>query len=182
MRIGVIYRAIGVCGLTLTLAFVMARAGAALANDLVGRASVIDGDTLEIHGQRIRLWGIDAPEHDQVCRGEDSLPYRCGVKAANDLNDFIAQRPVMCLPRDTDRYGRTVAICLVAGIDLSEWLVGHGLALDWSRYSHGYYASSQHEAHVADRGMWSGSFIEPWLFRNCVRRGSKPADCSDELR
>ena len=36
----------------------------AFANDLAGRASVIDGDTLEIHGTRIRLWGIDAPESD----------------------------------------------------------------------------------------------------------------------
>jgi endonuclease YncB( thermonuclease family) len=38
--------------------------GLALAADLTGQASVIDGDTLEIHGARIRLWGIDAPETD----------------------------------------------------------------------------------------------------------------------
>jgi endonuclease YncB( thermonuclease family) len=43
-----------------------------LADDLAGQASVIDGDTLEIHGTRIRLWGIDAPETDQLCRNEDS--------------------------------------------------------------------------------------------------------------
>jgi hypothetical protein len=51
----------------------------ALADDLVGQASVIDGDTLEIHGTRIRLWGVDAPESGQLCRGEDSLQYRCGA-------------------------------------------------------------------------------------------------------
>ena len=49
----------------------------AFADDLAGQASVIDGDTLEIHGTRIRLWGIDAPESTQLCRGEDSLQYRC---------------------------------------------------------------------------------------------------------
>jgi endonuclease YncB( thermonuclease family) len=43
-----------------------------LSDDLIGQASVIDGDTLEIHGMRIRLWGIDAPESSQLCRGEDS--------------------------------------------------------------------------------------------------------------
>jgi len=48
----------------------------AVAGDLIGQASIIDGDTLEIHGTRIRLWGIDAPESTQVCRGEDSLQYR----------------------------------------------------------------------------------------------------------
>jgi endonuclease YncB( thermonuclease family) len=36
--------------------------GEAIATSLIGRASVIDGDTLEIHGTRIRLFGIDAPE------------------------------------------------------------------------------------------------------------------------
>ena len=58
----------------------------ALASDLIGQASVIDGDTLEIHGTRIRLWGIDAPESTQLCRGDDSLQYRCGAQAANDLD------------------------------------------------------------------------------------------------
>lgn len=67
-----------------------------IASNLVGHASVIDGDTLEIHGTRIRLWGIDAPESSQLCRGEDSLPYRCGAKAANELDAFIAGRAVSC--------------------------------------------------------------------------------------
>jgi len=69
----------------------------ALADDLTGQASVIDGDTLEMHRARIRLWGIDAPESSQLCRGEDSLQYQCGAKAANDLDAFIARRPVKLL-------------------------------------------------------------------------------------
>ena len=71
---------------------------AALSSDLSGQASVIDGDTLEIHGTRIRLFGMDAPESSQLCRGEDSLPYRCGAKAANELDRFIAGKPVSCEP------------------------------------------------------------------------------------
>jgi endonuclease YncB( thermonuclease family) len=39
---------------------------AALPADLSGQASIIDGDTLEIHGTHIRLWGIDAPESSQL--------------------------------------------------------------------------------------------------------------------
>src|SRR5262249_5834171 len=72
--------------------------GGALADDFVGQASVVDGDTLEIHGIRIRLWGVDAPESSQLCRGEDSLQYRCGAQAANDLAAIIARRPVNCSP------------------------------------------------------------------------------------
>ena len=48
----------------------------ACAKDLVGQASVADGDTLDIHGTCIRLWGVDAPESSQLCRGADSDPYR----------------------------------------------------------------------------------------------------------
>jgi nuclease-like protein len=95
----------------------------ALADDLIGQASVIDGDTLEIHGTRIRLWGLDAPESSQLCRGEDSLPYRCGAKSANALDSFIARRPVNCLPITLDQYGRTVATCSVGGVDIGDWLV-----------------------------------------------------------
>src|ERR1700745_545619 len=105
--------------------------GATFADDLVGKASVVDGDTLEIHGTRIRLWGVDAPESSQLCRGEDSLQYRCGAQAANDLDAFIAGRPVNCLPISLDRYGRRVATCSVAGQDLGDWLVRNGLALGW---------------------------------------------------
>src|SRR5271170_4142717 len=63
-----------------------------LSDDLTGQASVIDGDTLEIHGTRIRLWGVDAPESSQLCRGPDSEQYRCGAQAANDLDALIARR------------------------------------------------------------------------------------------
>src|SRR5262245_44703814 len=97
--------------------------GEALADDFVGQASVVDGDTLEIQGTRIRLWGIDAPESSQLCRGEDSSQYRCGAQAANDLDAFIARRPVNCSLVNLDPYRRTVGTCSVGGTDLGEWLV-----------------------------------------------------------
>nr|WP_249145995.1 thermonuclease family protein [Bradyrhizobium diazoefficiens] len=154
-------------------------ANAASSADLIGQASVIDGDTLEIHGTRVRLWGIDAPESSQLCRGEDSLQYRCGAKSANDLDAFIGGRPVACTAVDRDRYGRTVARCEVAGVDLAAWLVSNGLALDWPRYSHRRYAAVQEEARVHERGVWSGSFVQPWRYRQCMRAGGRPSDCSD---
>jgi endonuclease YncB( thermonuclease family) len=154
--------------------------GEALADDVVGRASVVDGDTLEIQGMRIRLWGVDAPESSQLCRGEDSSQYRCGAQAANDLDAFIARRPVNCLPVNLDLYGRTVATCSVGGADLSEWLVRKGLALDWPQYSKGRYGGAQRDAEHAGRGIWKGSYVEPWLYRACIRASGKPSDCSDD--
>ena len=147
--------------------------------NLIGQASVIDGDTLEIHGTRIRLWGVDAPESSQLCRGDDSLQYRCGAKAANDLDAFIAGRPVNCLPISLDRYGRTVATCSVGRADLGDWLVRNGLALDWPQYSKRKYDDAQGDAEQAGRGMWAGTYVEPWLFGVCVRASGSPSNCSD---
>src|SRR6267378_4950799 len=110
-------------------------ASTAFADNLSGQASIIDGDTLEIHGTRIRLWGIDAPESNQLCRSENNLQYQCGAKAANELDTFIARRPVDCSPVSLDQYGRTVAVCSIDGVTLrsgwyatdSHW-IGHSSA------------------------------------------------------
>jgi endonuclease YncB( thermonuclease family) len=149
------------------------------ATDLVGQASIIDGDTLEIHGMRIRLWGIDAPESDQLCQDRGSERYRCGQKAANDLDAVIARRPVNCVEVDQDRYKPAVAVCAVAGIDLADWMVRSGLALDWPKYSQGNYAAAQDEARRAQWGMWGGRFVVPWRYRACRRTGGSPVSCSD---
>lgn len=145
------------------------------ADELTGQASVIDGDTLEIHGTRVRPWSMNAPETDRLCRGEDILQYRCGAKAANNLDAFIADRSVRCSPRDVDQYGRTVAICAVGGTDLGAWLVSQGLALDWPTYSNGRYTALQREAEHANRGVWAGSFVQPCGVGNaCVLAGGLP--------
>ncbi|WP_298253163.1 thermonuclease family protein [Bradyrhizobium sp.] len=165
---------------SLVLLMFLLGSSTSFANDLIGQASIIDGDTLEIHGTRIRLWGVDAPESSQLCRGADSNLYRCGANAANDLDTFIARRPVTCTPVSEDQYGRSVAICSVGGADLGEWLVRNGLALDWPQYSKGKYNSAQRDADRSGRGMWAGSYVAPWLFRGCIRAGGAPTNCSDD--
>jgi endonuclease YncB( thermonuclease family) len=159
---------------------VIASCSAGRCDELVGQASVIDGDTLEIHGTRIRLWGIDAPDSTQLCRGEDSLQHRCGAKPANDLDGFIARRTVNCVPVSLDQYGRTVSSCTVGEVDLGKWLVRSGLALDWPRYSRRRYEAVQRDAERAGRGIWSGSYVEPWLYRACIRANGSPSNCSDD--
>ena len=124
--------------------------------------------------RRIRLWGVDAPESSQLCRGDESLQYRCGAKAANDLDAFIAGWPVNCLPISLDRYGRTVATCSVGGTDLGDWLVRNGLALDWPEYSKRKYDAAQRDAEHAGRGIWTGSYVEPWLYRVLYSGERKP--------
>jgi endonuclease YncB( thermonuclease family) len=163
----------------LALLALLALPSPAAAQDITGQANVIDGDTIEIHSQRVRLWGIDAPESDQLCRGADSKPYQCGSVAALALADQIAGRAVTCSPRATDRYRRVVAVCLAGGADLARWLVGAGLALDWPKYSSGAYSADQATAASKGAGIWAGSYIEPWAYRACIRSGGRPQACGD---
>lgn len=137
------------------------------AADLTGRASVIDGDTIEISGQRIRLNGIDAPESWQQCRDGKGREYRCGKDAAFALDQLLsASRPTTCLEVDQDRYGRIVADCFRAdGEPVNGWLVRQGHAVDWVRYSKGRYAKEQAAAKAERRGIWQGKFEQPCMAR-----------------
>ena len=132
--------------------------------EIAGVASVVDPDTIEIHGQRIRLHGIDAPEGGQTCLDAAGRNWRCGQRAALALQDLIGRRTVTCDERDVDRYGRIVGRCLVGDLDINEWLVAQGLALAYRHYSRDYVAAED-QARPAGRGMWAGSFEPPWEWR-----------------
>lgn len=136
--------------------------------DIVGRASVIDGDTIEIRGQRLRLFGIDAPESSQLCRAENK-PYRCGQQSAFALADKIGEQTVRCEERDIDRYHRVVAVCYLGKEDLGSWLVKKGMALAFRRYSLDYVAEED-EARAAKLGVWRGEFQPPWEWRAAHHR------------
>lgn len=134
---------------------------------LRGRASVIDGDTIELLGQKVRFNGIDAPESAQQCEDAKGFRYQCGAKAATALDEFLAKsRPVRCEFVEWDQYGRYVGNCFRAdGKSVAAWLVENGHALDWPKYSGGAYAAQQATAREAKRGIWIGTFQEPWAWR-----------------
>jgi endonuclease YncB( thermonuclease family) len=146
--------------------------------DVAGRTSVIDGDTIEIHGQRIRLFGIDAPESAQLCLTGDKR-WRCGQQAALALDDKIAGRPVECAEKDRDQYGRIVAVCRAGDQDLNGWLVTEGWALAYRQFSTDY-VDEEEAARAAGKGIWRGTFVPPWDWRRGKRlepTASKPGDC-----
>ncbi|WP_156878050.1 thermonuclease family protein [Sinorhizobium americanum] len=132
-------------------------------DEITGRANVIDGDTIEIKGERIRLHGVDAPESWQRCEDGDSGSYRCGKEAAFALDKFLAaSRPTRCDILQRDRYDRSVGVCFRAdGREVNRWLVESGNAVDWERYSKGSYRGAQRAARSRGAGIWRGTFQLP---------------------
>ena len=141
----------------------------------IGRAHVIDGDTLEIHGTRIRLWGIDAAGERSAMEQQQqrSLSMSAAGAAASALAGLLyaIPRPLICTPTGQDQYGRTIAVCSpgALGPDISHWLVSNGYALDSARScSKRKITKSQSEAEQANRKS---------LERKYVSRGSLASVC-----
>jgi len=124
-----------------------------------GRATVHDGDTITVGGQRLRLRGMDAFEIGQQCRrGADT--YDCGRAARRALDELIARRGVTCAVSGRDRYGRGLAECTVGGISLNAALVEAGWAV-----AYGGFDAQEAAARKAGRGAWAGTFERPDRWR-----------------
>lgn len=133
-----------------------------------GVASVIDGDTLEIHGERVRLFGVDAFESGQWC-GEGEWHAPCGQRAAQALADFVGRKTVVCRPQGARSYDRIVARCYLDGrYDLAQHMVRNGHALAWTLYSMDYLGDME-QAKAERRGAWVSTFVEPWTYRRQAR-------------
>ena len=150
------------------LALLLLCGPAAAAGTVSGPATVIDGDTIEVHGTRIHLYGIDAPETAQSCETALGQEYRCGREAARALDAWIAGAAVTCERRETVA-GRVTGICHARGEDLSAWMVGQGLALA-SRQITAAYIRQEGHAWATRRGIWAGTFEKPADWRQDRRR------------
>ena len=136
-------------------------------NVLEGTATVIDGDTIEIAGNRIRLHGIDAPEGKQHCRRDDGTSWACGRAATGALRKMTAGVRVSCRVRGRDQYGRAVGTCYANGVDLNGRMVRQGHATAYRRYSR-RYVGEERSARTTRTGIHSGKYESPreWRRRN----------------
>lgn len=134
-----------------------------------GAVIALDGDTLRIGNNRIRLSAIDAPELSQVCRTHQGRAALCGRDARSALSRLIRQG-VRCAVETVDRYGRAVATCVApAGLDVGRDLIRQGWAVPYWRYGGARYAKAFDEARAAAVGMHAGTFIDPEQWRRGAR-------------
>lgn len=128
-----------------------------------GPATAIDGDTLDMAGTRIRLFGIDAPEVRQTC-DRKGASWACGSDAKALLAETIAGRTIECTPRDRDAYGRVVAACRAGASDLGGVMVREGLAIAFTRYSLDY-VEAEARAKAFKLALWGSVFQTPAEYR-----------------
>ncbi len=130
---------------------------------IIGKPKIIDGDTIHIGSDKIRLHGIDAPETEQICKLE-SQDWFCGKQSTKELKRKINNRNVKCITTDIDIYKRFVAICSVDNINLNKWMVENGWAIAYRYYSTDYINEERY-ARENSLGIWKSQFLKPYQYR-----------------
>jgi endonuclease YncB( thermonuclease family) len=131
--------------------------------------SVVDGDTLEIDGRLVQLYGIDAPELGQLCASDGALR-SCGVESALALRKLVtfgAHQPD-CAPWGDDQAGRLPReLCKIGHEDVALVMLhgGHAVALPDSFPD---YREAQEQARQARLGIWHSDFALPWDWREAT--------------
>ena len=135
-----------------------------IASEIYGLAVITDGDTIKIFNNKIRLYGIDAPEKNQNCT-KDTKEYNCGKVSTKALTKKIKKNMVKCsIQKNKDRYNRFIGVCFVKQEDLNKWMVRNGHAFAYRRYSKNYILDEEF-AKKNKLGMWSGTFLKPEIWR-----------------
>lgn len=149
--------------------------------DFSGRVRVIDGDTFDVGTNRVRLFGIDAPELDQECTTAQGATWACGRWAAQEVTARYQGAWADCEKITTDRYQRVVARCRIKGEDVGQMLVSDGVALAYRRYSMDYDLAEKGAA-VNARGLHAGTFETPDQYRAAASGGPAAPDAKCRLK
>ena len=134
-----------------------------LAKTINGKPRIIDGDTIHIKSNKIRLHGIDAPETKQTCKINDEVWF-CGKQSTKELKNLINKQEVKCITNDVDIYNRFVAICYVNEININQWMVKSGWAIAYRYYSTDYIVEEKY-ARDNKLGIWKSDFMKPYAYR-----------------
>ena len=130
---------------------------------IYGKAKIIDGDTIHIGNNKIRLHAIDAPETKQKCL-KNGKKWSCGLESTRFLKDLIGKDEIQCDTKGQDRYNRYIGVCYKNNTDLNSEMVINGWAIAYRYYSLDYIKEEE-IAKSKKIGIWIGEFEEPYLFR-----------------
>ncbi len=155
---------------TLAFLFLLALIVAKITKDgqqqFIGAFRIVDGDTVSLNGDALRLKGIDAPELAQSCQ-KAGVSWPCGEAARRALANFFRRGAASCSGGRYDKYRRLLVTCRVADNNANAWMVRHGHAI-----AYGDYEAEEAAAQAEKLGLWSGEFELPERWRAAHRRGA----------
>jgi len=131
---------------------------------MAAQAVVVDGDTLDLGGQKYRLFGIDAPEHAQSCHTPAGGNWACGLAATAEMVRLTANKDVQCDDRGKDGFHRILAVCLANGANLNAAMIDGGFAWAFVKFSD-MFVAPEAVARTKRIGVWQAPSEAPWDFR-----------------
>lgn len=133
---------------------------------------IADGDTITIldssrSQHKIRLYGIDTPEIGQAF-GKTAQKFTAKL-TANEIAHVVSL--------DTDRYGRTVGIIVVNGVNVNQSIIEAGYAWHYGKYCKEPFCDEwlklEKRARYLKKGLWADSEAKaPWEWRNAKRNAT----------
>ena len=137
-----------------------------------GSVRVVNGDTLIMYGNYFKLYGIDAPESNQMCANRSGRSYNCGREAAMWLKNWIGDNELECHVIRQNTKGDMEGTCSYGPYDLGAALVNAGWAVANVNVTDIYYPYEM-QAQENTRGLWQGQFYMPWDWRKMQARKPK---------
>jgi endonuclease YncB( thermonuclease family) len=160
-------------------------AGTVQANDVMGYARIVDGDTIKLYNSpydnirdytyNVRLAGIDAFEsgflgRTQYCTRPDMSVYDCGLKSKQFMYNLVEGKQVACKLHGSDNRGkRAIGVCFVGNIDIQAAIVANGWAVAEYTRKYADYRFLEQKAHIERQGAWNGYFLRPKDYRRELR-------------
>ena len=135
------------------LIFIISNSYSSEKNVAIGKAQIIDGDTIIIKGEKIRFAGIDTPERNKIGHNFSKIK----------LKKKIGKNIIVCIREPKlDPWGRTIAECFIGNESISSYMVKNGFACDYVKYSKKKYAKEQEYAKSKKLGIWNMNFEVSW--------------------
>jgi len=135
---------------------------------ITGSANVIHAHVFYVAGRYVRLFGVDAPDNDQLCSDVNGSSYNCGEVAVSWVRNWIDKNPIDCYLLKIDPKGYDLATCMWGEYDIGAGLVGAGWGLAKTKESR-IYKPYEAKAQSESLGLWQGTFYTPEDWRDIKR-------------
>lgn len=136
-----------------------------------GIVKVIDGDSIKVDSNEVRLFGIDAPEYKQTCFNAENAEYNCGQVSKWFLFNLANGKQATCYYAQKDIYNRFLSKCYIGETSINEKILENGMAIIYDyKTSDEKMDKLEAKAKTSKIGVWQGQFQLPKEYRKSHKK------------